>query len=138
MYKLKDLNTFKLPRRFRCMLSRGNVRADLAIARKSVGYGKWFYISKKILFTAIENADESLKKELLEILKPKEEIIENNQKELQEIENNIPKEKQEEAKLEDLSLSELFAYASTLGITTRKNNTKETLIKKIEEKLGEK
>ena len=136
MYKLKDLKTFKLPRRFRCMFSRGNVRADLAIARNSIGYGKWFYISKKVLFEAIKNADETLKVEIRELVK-EEEVIQDNEKELQVIENNIPKEKQEEAKLEDLSLSELFAYANNLGLTTRKDNKKETLIKKIKEKLGE-
>ena len=148
MYFLKDLRVTKLPRRFRCMFSRGRTLADVAIARKNVGYGQWFYMSKKVLFTAIENADESLKKEIYELVKPpvvemplpdinefeEQEVIENNQEELNLIYDNIDTG---EAKLEDLSLTELFAFADKLEIKYRKDCKKETMLKKINAKLGE-
>lgn len=122
MYKLLKLTTARFGRR-RCSVSKGNTLADVAIARTDTFNGKWLFLNKKVLLDAIKNADDDLQKEILEVLV-----------------TSVPATIEiigEESKLEDLSIEELFAYAKKLEIPTRKDNKKETLIDKINEKLGE-
>lgn len=63
-------------------------------------------------------------------------MFKQEEKEIEEIEEVI-EEVIEEDNLDLLSLDELFELAKSLEIATRKNNTKETLIKKIKEHKGE-
>ena len=145
-WKLKDLKIVKMPRRFRCSLSRGRTIADMAFARKNVNYGQWFYLNRKVLYTAIENADETIKEEILEILLKDKEVevevkIEEKEEEVN-LDEVVDGETEVEVKIintsvEEMGMEELFELASELGVATRKNNTKETLVNKIKEKLGE-
>ena len=135
MYRLISIKGARFGRR-RCQISKGNTLADTAIARSNTFAGKWFVFNKKVLLDAIKNADSDLKNEILGVLIPNGSSVQTIVGELH-VKPTTIEIVGEEADFEDLSIEELFSYCKKLEIPTRKDNKKETLIKKIQEKLGE-